>query len=132
MSDYNILEVIDRTLPTLRRGSRQVAQCILTNPSFVVDASLAELAREADVSEPTVLRFCSTIKCNGFRDLKIRIAKSSWNICHPFRAIQYRQSRNNRKKNIRFYHHQFGLDSYEARFTLYRRGRLNTSKCQKN
>jgi DNA-binding MurR/RpiR family transcriptional regulator len=76
MSDYNILEVIDRTLPTLRRGSRQVAQCILTNPSFVVDASLAELAREADVSEPTVLRFCSTIKCNGFRDLKIRIAKS--------------------------------------------------------
>lgn len=76
MSEYNILEVIDRTLPNLRRGSRQVAEYVLANSSFVVNASLAELAKAADVSEPTVLRFCTTLGCSGFRELKIRIAKS--------------------------------------------------------
>jgi RpiR family carbohydrate utilization transcriptional regulator len=76
MSDSNIFEIIDRALPALRRGSRQVAQYILGNPRFVVSASLADLARAVAVSEPTVLRFCSTVGCSGFRELKIRVAQS--------------------------------------------------------
>lgn len=72
----NLLEAITRMLPTLRRGSRQLAQFILAQPQFVVDASLADLARSAALSEPTVLRFCASLGCSGFRELKIRLAQS--------------------------------------------------------
>jgi RpiR family carbohydrate utilization transcriptional regulator len=74
--DYNILELIDRARPDLRRGSRQVAEYILANLDSVADTSLAELARMAQVSEPTVLRFCTTIGCAGFREFKIRAVQS--------------------------------------------------------
>ena len=76
MSDYNILELIDRARPDLRRGSRQVAEYILANLASIADISLAELARLAQVSEPTVLRFCTTIGCSGFREFKIRVVQS--------------------------------------------------------
>jgi RpiR family carbohydrate utilization transcriptional regulator len=76
MQDSNIFEVIDRALPALRRGSRQMAAFVLAHPQFVIGASLADLAREVAVSEPTVLRFCSTVGCSGFRELKIRVAQS--------------------------------------------------------
>jgi RpiR family carbohydrate utilization transcriptional regulator len=72
----NLLDVITRMLPTLRRGSRQLAEFILAQPQFVVDASLADLARSAALSEPTVLRFCASLGCSGFRELKIRLAQS--------------------------------------------------------
>jgi DNA-binding MurR/RpiR family transcriptional regulator len=74
--DYNILELIDRARPNLRRGSRQVAEYILANLDSIADTSLAELARLAQVSEPTVLRFCATIGCSGFRDFKVRVVQS--------------------------------------------------------
>jgi len=72
----NILDAIEKALPDLRRGSRQLAQFILAQPHFVIDANLADLAREADLSEPTVLRFCASFGCSGFRELKIRLAQS--------------------------------------------------------
>jgi RpiR family transcriptional regulator, carbohydrate utilization regulator len=74
--DYNILELIDRARPNLRRGSRQVAEYILANLDSIADISLAELARLAQVSEPTVLRFCATIGCSGFREFKVRAVQS--------------------------------------------------------
>jgi len=74
--DYNILEVIDRARPELRRGSRQVADYILENVHSIAEVSLSELARLAQVSEPTILRFCATIGCNGFKDFKIRVVQS--------------------------------------------------------
>jgi RpiR family carbohydrate utilization transcriptional regulator len=38
--------------------------------------TLAELARAAGVSEPTVMRFASAIGCEGFRDLRVKLARS--------------------------------------------------------
>jgi RpiR family carbohydrate utilization transcriptional regulator len=74
--DYNILELIDRARPNLRRGSRQVAEYILANLGSISDINLAELARNAKVSEPTVLRFCASLGCSGFKDFKIRVVQS--------------------------------------------------------
>ena len=76
MPDYNILELIDRARPGLRRGSRQVAEYILANLGSISDINLAELARNAQVSEPTVLRFCATLGCSCFKDFKIRMVQS--------------------------------------------------------
>jgi RpiR family carbohydrate utilization transcriptional regulator len=74
--DDNLLEVIARGLPTMRKSDRRVAETILAQPSSAVDMTLAELSRAAGVSEPTVLRFASTIGCDGFRDLRVKLARS--------------------------------------------------------
>jgi DNA-binding MurR/RpiR family transcriptional regulator len=43
---------------------------------FAVEASNAVLAQRAQVSEPTVTRFCRTIGCAGVRDFKLKLAQS--------------------------------------------------------
>lgn len=76
MAKENILALIERLRPTLKRGSLNVAEAVMHDPSFISQASLAELSAKAGVSEPTVLRFCSTVGCEGFTQLKLRIVQS--------------------------------------------------------
>lgn len=76
MTELNIIELIQRMVPTLKRGSLQVAQTVLADPAFVTQASLAGLSTKAGVSEPTVLRFCATTGCSGYSQFKLRVAKS--------------------------------------------------------
>ena len=49
---------------------------MLADVTFSVDASNAEIARRAEVSEPTVTRFCRAIGCDGVRDFKLKLAQS--------------------------------------------------------
>lgn len=74
--DDNLLEVITRGLPDLRKSERRVAEAVLADPSSVLSITLAELARRSDVSEPTVIRFALAIGCEGFRDLRVKLARS--------------------------------------------------------
>lgn len=57
----------------LRRSEQKVADLVLSRPNMITSMSLAEVARKAGVSEPTVLRFCRAIGCSGFQDLKMRL-----------------------------------------------------------
>ncbi len=72
----NLLEVIARAQPTLRKSDRRVAEVVLERPGEVVDMTLARLASAAGVSEPTVIRFCTAIGCEGFRDMRVKLARS--------------------------------------------------------
>ena len=74
--DGNLLEVIARSLAGLRRSDRRVAEAVLADPQGATEATLGALARRAGVSEPTVLRFCAAVGCEGFRDLRVRLARS--------------------------------------------------------
>lgn len=74
--DDNLLEVITRGLPNLRKSERRVAETVLAAPSNVLSITLAELARRSNVSEPTVIRFATAIGCEGFRDLRVKLARS--------------------------------------------------------
>ncbi len=58
----------------LRRSERKVADLVLERPDDVPGSSIATLAQRAGVSEPTVIRFCRAIGCNGFQDFKLRMA----------------------------------------------------------
>ncbi len=71
-----MLERIERRIGDLSRAERQVARWILDHPRRVVEASLAEVARAAGTSEPSVVRFCRRLGLSGFRELKIRLAES--------------------------------------------------------
>jgi RpiR family carbohydrate utilization transcriptional regulator len=63
-------------LPKLRKSEAKVAQYVLAHPNVVVQSSIAVLANEVMVSEPTVIRFCRAVGCKGFQDLKLQLAKS--------------------------------------------------------
>ena len=72
----DILSQIKDSYDELRPAERRVADVVLSAVSFSVDASNAEIARRAGVSEPTVTRFCRAIGCDGVRDFKLKLAQS--------------------------------------------------------
>ncbi|MCQ8242250.1 SIS domain-containing protein [Rhizosaccharibacter radicis] len=72
----NVLELILVRLPDLRKSDRRVAEHVLSDPQAALAATVAETARHAGVSEPTVMRFCAALGFEGFQDFKIRLAQS--------------------------------------------------------
>ena len=47
----------------------------MADPNACIRSSIAALARMADVSEPTVNRFCRSLDCSGFPDFKLQVAQ---------------------------------------------------------
>lgn len=74
--DDNLLADIQTRLEALNKSERKVAEAILRDPSAATRYSIAALARAANVSEPTVNRFCRGFSATGFPDFKIRLAQS--------------------------------------------------------
>ncbi|WP_426767874.1 MurR/RpiR family transcriptional regulator [Erwinia aphidicola] len=72
----NMLEKIQLQLENLSKSERKVAEVILASPATAMHSSIALLARAADVSEPTVNRFCHRLDANGFPDFKLQLAQS--------------------------------------------------------
>ena len=72
----NIIEVIRTMRPELRKSDRKVADVVLDDPRRIMNATVGETATLAEVSQPTVLRFATAVGCNGFQDLKIRLAQA--------------------------------------------------------
>ncbi|OON38694.1 RpiR family transcriptional regulator [Izhakiella australiensis] len=72
----NILEIIRTCRADLRKSDRKVANVVLDDPKLILNDTVAELAARAEVSQPTVLRFCNAIGCSGYPDFKLRLAQS--------------------------------------------------------
>lgn len=60
----------------MSKSELKVADVVLADPNGTIRSSIAALARSADVSEPTVNRFCRSLDCSGFPDFKLRVAQS--------------------------------------------------------
>lgn len=76
MPTTNLLRQIEQRRDQLRRSEQKVADYIAKNPQGVVRTSIAELAAQCNVSEPTVVRFCKAINCSGFQDFKLHLAET--------------------------------------------------------
>ncbi|KHN56483.1 MurR/RpiR family transcriptional regulator [Pectobacterium fontis] len=72
----NMLEKIQSHLELLSKSERKVAEVILGTPQTAIHSSIATLAKMADVSEPTVNRFCRRLETKGFPDFKLHLAQS--------------------------------------------------------
>ena len=72
----NILNVIADALPSLNKSEKKIAAVILADPEKATQSSIALLAKAADVSEPSVNRFCKKFKATGFPDFKLKLAQS--------------------------------------------------------
>ncbi|CFV32551.1 MurR/RpiR family transcriptional regulator [Yersinia enterocolitica] len=72
----NTLENIQNNLDLLSKSERKVAEVILASPQTAIHSSIATLAKLANVSEPTVNRFCRRLDTKGFPDFKLHLAQS--------------------------------------------------------
>jgi RpiR family transcriptional regulator, carbohydrate utilization regulator len=76
VSAPNLIPHIRGALASLRPAERKVADMVLSDVDFAMRASITELAQRADVSEPSVTRFCRAIGAHGLRDFKMQLAQS--------------------------------------------------------
>ena len=69
-----LLGQIQRARASLSPAEKRVAEHVLAHPRSVLGGPIAEIARAAQVSQPTVIRFCRTLGCEGLSDFKLRLA----------------------------------------------------------
>jgi glucokinase len=69
-----ILGQIQRARDSLSPAERRVADHVLAHPRAALGDPIAEIARAAQVSQPTVIRFCRSLGCEGLSDFKLRLA----------------------------------------------------------
>ncbi|WP_111976405.1 MurR/RpiR family transcriptional regulator [Algibacillus agarilyticus] len=72
----NILEKISQVQNSFSKSERKVADVIIASPETAIHSSIAALAKAADVSEPTVNRFCRRLETKGFPDFKLHLAQT--------------------------------------------------------
>jgi RpiR family carbohydrate utilization transcriptional regulator len=70
----SMLGRIQALLPELPPSERRVADLVLLRPVEVVSAPISQIASWAEVSQPTVIRFCRRIKCAGVTGFKLKLA----------------------------------------------------------
>ncbi len=75
MSEISFTQKISDNITSLRRSERKVAEYVLGNAAAVIQMRIVDLSTEASVSEPTVVRFCRGIGCDGFQDFKLKLAQ---------------------------------------------------------
>ncbi len=77
MSASNLIHHIRNVAESLRPAERKVAEMVLGDVDFAMRASITELAQRAEVSEPSVTRFCRAVGAHGLRDFKMQLAQSA-------------------------------------------------------
>lgn len=69
-----LLERVRRGLIDLTPAERRVANYVLAHPREALNEPIADIAAGAAVSQPTVIRFCRSLGCEGLSDFKLRLA----------------------------------------------------------
>ena len=73
-SSASILAQIRRAASELSPAELRVAEQVLAQPRTVLNQPIADIAKAAGVSQPTVIRFCRSLGCEGLADFKLRLA----------------------------------------------------------
>lgn len=70
----DLLRKITESLGGLNPSETKVGRYVMSAPEKVVHQSIATVAHESEVSEPTVMRFCRSLGCKGYQDFKLELA----------------------------------------------------------
>ncbi len=74
----DIFATIQEEGPQFSASEQRIAEILLTQFDFAVNASIIELAERAEVSPPTVTRFCRRLGCQSFADFKVNLARTAY------------------------------------------------------
>lgn len=70
-----VLLTIKKAYTTLSDYEKRVADFVLANADETLNLTVANLAKQTQVSEPTVIRFCRKLNFTGYQEFKIALAK---------------------------------------------------------
>jgi RpiR family carbohydrate utilization transcriptional regulator len=71
-----LLDSIRTQLDALSKSEKKVAIAVLKNPDLAVAGNISALAASAQVSEPTVVRFCRALGFDGWHEFKLKLAQT--------------------------------------------------------
>lgn len=71
-----LVDSIRTQLDQLSKSEKKVANAVLAAPELAVSGNITALAKSADVSEPTVVRFCRALGYEGWHEFKLKLAQS--------------------------------------------------------
>jgi DNA-binding MurR/RpiR family transcriptional regulator len=74
-SNSDLITRIEELRSKLSKSEKRIVQFLLHDTHSFSRLNVKEVAAAADVSEPTVVRFCRRVGCKGFKDLKIQIVQ---------------------------------------------------------
>ncbi|WP_028745206.1 MurR/RpiR family transcriptional regulator [Rhizobium mesoamericanum] len=74
----DIFSTLQEEKTRLSPSENRIADILLNDFEFAVNASIIELAEKADVSPPTVTRFCRRLGCESFSDFKVQLARTAY------------------------------------------------------
>lgn len=60
---------------TFTAAHKKLADFVISNPEFVLNQSISEVAAACDVGEATISRFCKVLGFKGYHDFKLSIVK---------------------------------------------------------
>lgn len=69
-----ILGQIRRSRGALSPAEQRVADYVLEHPRTALNDPIGSIAKASGVSQPTVIRFCRSLGCEGLSDFKLRLA----------------------------------------------------------
>ncbi|MFA1627565.1 MurR/RpiR family transcriptional regulator [Rhizobium mongolense] len=73
----DIFSTLQEDKGRLSPSENRIAEIIVNDFEFAVNASIIELAEKAEVSPPTVTRFCRRLGCESFSDFKVQLARTA-------------------------------------------------------
>ena len=72
----DIVGILQTEKDEFTRSERALTEIVLADVESVLKMSIVDLAAQADVSPPTVTRFCRRLGCDSYADFKLRLAQS--------------------------------------------------------
>ncbi|MCV2865124.1 MurR/RpiR family transcriptional regulator [Albidovulum sediminicola] len=72
----DVISALQRLDGTFASREQKVADYVKGHLEDISTMTIAELAGASGVSTPTVIRFCRTLGCDGFREFKLRLAQN--------------------------------------------------------
>ncbi|MBI3230105.1 MAG: glucokinase [Burkholderiales bacterium] len=69
-----ILEAVEQARQRMSPSECKVADWVLKDPRAVLSSPIVEIARQAGVSQPTVMRFCRSLNLQGLAEFKLKLA----------------------------------------------------------
>jgi len=70
----DVLRTIRSEFFRLSEGQQRIAELILSQPDWALTTNVEDIAQAAQVSSPTIVRFCRSVGCEGLKDFKLKLA----------------------------------------------------------
>jgi RpiR family carbohydrate utilization transcriptional regulator len=70
-----LLDSIRTQIESLSKSEKKVALAVLDDPDLAISGNITALAKNAAVSEPTVVRFCRALGYDGWQEFKLKLAQ---------------------------------------------------------